>query len=366
MKYPWDWLKYRVLFPLVKTSFLYVYRLKLAKSRTEGCREKEDSKKFVFIFLGEFGYELLDWQGKVKYFQKKYPKAHVISVSRDSSRYLYESCKTFFGLDHLGIYLNSTADSYFARSKPGPPKIIKELFFSARINRCIKREIRTIFPEKRLKFIFSNRTSYIDGVRFGANMLLHGKNVQSTEYGPGIYFELKSEGNDIQLSSENLKQPETKKHPYLLFMTARREIHKKDSEVINENDYLKSIQNLEIDTILLEFGSNRAHDTIGSFKNVQNDYRFSRVRVESLYEQLKFLANATACIFFSEGDLRSLTYLPPLIGKDVYIVCSQNIATLKYIQYWNEEIFCFGGKMRFILNNVGSFQTAINEILKNK
>ena len=59
------------------------------------------------------------------------------------------------------------------------------------------------------------------------------------------------------------------------------------------------------------------------------------------------ITNADKCIFFTEGDFRSHLYLPPMMGKDVHVITSKDVWNLHSApyQYWNKNVFKFGGKI---------------------
>ena len=74
-------------------------------------------KTFCFIFLGEFGYELLDWQGKIRKLREN-KKLDIWAVSRSSCELLYRDSADFFiSLDECPEYFNSKAHSYFSHEQ---------------------------------------------------------------------------------------------------------------------------------------------------------------------------------------------------------------------------------------------------------
>ena len=48
---------------------------------------------YVFVFVGEFGYELLNWQGVIRKFRRLNPNVRVICASRGNVQPLYENAE---------------------------------------------------------------------------------------------------------------------------------------------------------------------------------------------------------------------------------------------------------------------------------
>ena len=57
--------------------------------------------------------------------------------------------------------------------------------------------------------------------------------------------------------------------------------------------------------------------------------------------------NHKRCVFFTEGHLRSHTYLPPMFGKDIEVIAAKDIFSFAEapLEFWNENVFTFGGQM---------------------
>ena len=103
-----------------------------------------------------------------------------------------------------------------------------------------------------------------------------------------------------------------------------------------------------MNVILLGFNSGKNTESHSEFKNVDNCYEY---QVDSYEEQSCLIHNATRCVFFTEGDFRSHTYIPPALGKDVYTIASKEVYQLhsandSTIKYWNENVFKFGGQIK--------------------
>ena len=129
--------------------------------------------------------------------------------------------------------------------------------------------------------------------------------------------------------------------PYILCQTGWRSHIGISHTEINYELYLSEFIK-KYNVVLLDFETGRSHDSYSKFKNKYMNYQ-----CKSLSEQSVLITNAHKCIFFTEGDFRSHLYLPPMMGKDVHVVTSQDIWDLRSApyQYWNENVFKFGGQI---------------------
>ena len=108
---------------------------------------------YVFIFLGEFGYELLNWQGAIRKFHQENPDINIICVGRRGTDILYPYA-TYIPLSHIPCYQNSISSVY-----------------SAQVGEACKNNIKNYIKEflntDKVKFIFSNNKGVsIDKVKF--------------------------------------------------------------------------------------------------------------------------------------------------------------------------------------------------------
>ena len=90
----------------------------------------------------------------------------------------------------------------------------------------------------------------------------------------------------------------------------------------------------------MDFNTKKLNDSFSSFKS-------NSIQVEDIKEQSVLISNAKRCVFFTEGHLRSHTYLPPMFGKDVEILAAREMFSFSEapLDFWNENVFKFGGKM---------------------
>ena len=342
MRFAQEWLYFRVLIPFVSNIMGVFYR----RSRSNSTLDL--NKTYVFIFLGEFGYELLDWQGKIRHLKKNNPTIQMAILSRNSCEYLYKDMGKFIPLETSTFYIESKADSYFARPPHQKNSRINEVFFSLRIHRSIKKLVQSIFQDSKPQLIFSDRVTFLEQIQFGANLILHGHNLKTASYQTGIYETVTLCGNDFQIPIYQTPLADKVRENYILFMKSERSSHNKDFQKIDVEDYLQGIIPSSIKKILMEYRSSRVFDSHGSIDADRLPNSITQVSVETLSQQLELIENAEFCVFFSQGDLRSHVYLPPLIGKDVYVISSNQIANYSYIDHWNANVFNFGGKIKMI------------------
>ena len=95
--------------------------------------------------------------------------------------------------------------------------------------------------------------------------------------------------------------------------------------------------------VLMDFKTiDRLNDSYSKFNS---DYK--TIQVEDIKEQSLLITHAKRCVFFTEGHLRSHTYLPPMFGKDVEVIAAKEIFSFPEapLDFWNQNIFKFGGKM---------------------
>src|SRR3972149_8882097 len=98
------------------TSDLENY-VKIIKKQTNSWDYQKVQKNttYIFIFLGEFGYEIFNWQGVVRKFAKNLPQSSTIVVAgRKGLEQWYETASQFINLSEFQLYKNSIAAAYFS------------------------------------------------------------------------------------------------------------------------------------------------------------------------------------------------------------------------------------------------------------
>lgn len=74
---------------------------------------------YIFIFLGEFGYELLNWQGVIRKFSKTAEASDkIICCSRTNLHPLYEMADAYLDISKVGPFAKGIACAYYALAGP--------------------------------------------------------------------------------------------------------------------------------------------------------------------------------------------------------------------------------------------------------
>ena len=76
----------------------------------------KSGKDYIFTFLGEFGYEMFNWQGVVRKWATLYklPQDRVIICGRKGLHSVYEFADGYIDISQLESYKKSTAGIYIA------------------------------------------------------------------------------------------------------------------------------------------------------------------------------------------------------------------------------------------------------------
>ena len=311
----------------------------------------------IFVFLGEFGYELLNWQGQVRKISNENNANTIVAVSRESCAVLYKDCDFFICLEEYSLWRKSRADGYFARCLDNT----RDGFLDYACAGILKWEIRLkIFLKLTLqykvygfpKFYFSSNLNYISGIQFGCPRTFYRSSNQSIRFNSDIY---KTKGKNLgtymlpKLTNSKVDIPFEK---FILVMAATRKSHKIDEVSIQISEIIDTLL-ITANVILLNFESKREYDTqpvneigIIAFKQRNN---FKEVSCTSLLDEMTYIEAAQLCLFITEGDLRSHTYLPPLLGRNVIVVCSASLQSkVPYVLEWNKSLFTDSGKMHMV------------------
>tara|TARA_R110001592_G_scaffold361664_1_gene673010 strand:- start:274 stop:1254 length:981 start_codon:yes stop_codon:yes gene_type:complete len=310
---------------------------------------------YVFTFIGEFGYELFNWQGVIRKWaqQNKKKDDKIIICSRQGLESIYEFADHYINISQLKSYNNTVADCYRAYiwkekkdlpfedwpiigSGPAHDELINN------IKNDVKQQISLYLNNKSAKYIWSCDYIQMDNFHFG-----HG--------GPGggsIYSNGKFLNNNkfIKIDIPNFNNIKNKLQkeinldldsPYILCQTGYRGGHytEKSNTKIDHNKIFNNLQ-LDIPILYLNFNSGRYFDSTSNFE-VQS------YSCNNFNEQACLISLSSYCIFTTEGDFRSHTYIPPMLGKDVHVVASNEVLKLpsESSNFWNKNIFHFGGEI---------------------
>lgn len=335
---------------------------------------------YIFAFLGEFGYEVLNWQGAIRKFSKKINNNDkIIIASRKGLSNFYEFANQYIDISQLTYFQNSAANMYWSHNpeincyKHHQEVIEGKLpaeFFSKKdkkYQKALKSEIKNyvcdvlnlkLFDKLfNTKFIFSSEYQVINGVEFGSEDFDH----------PYIYNDLKLDNNDfikIEPNNEVKNNVEKKLNfslndNYILCQTGSRQVVQRSKahveyKVLNELSKSAKI-------VLLNFDTGRNLDSKSIFPDIENCYIYN---CNSFEEQSVLIANSKECVFFTEGDFRSHNYLPPFMGKNVFSVADESVFKLGTtpIDFWNKNVFKFGGQIIPVFSSKLENENGLTEI----
>lgn len=322
--------------------------------------------KYIFVFLGEFGYELLNWQGAVRKFSKTITSSdEIIICSRKGLQPFYEFANRYIVISELPHFKRSAANMYWSHNpeinlytrheQALKGEVPWETFSKKdrRFQRALKREIinftlpqlgltglKKLFYKKYCRFVFSDAYQTINGVEFGSPDFEHSF----------IYGDLKLNNNIFVpvKPAPAAAAPVQKKlgfrlsEPFILCQTGARKVVER-SKAHLQYQVLEKLS-ARIKVVLLQFDTGRNLDSKSAFPALKNCVPFTS---SSFEEQAVLIAHAKNCLFFTEGDFRSHNYLPPFMGKDVYSVADQSVFEIGTapIDFWNKNVFTFGGQI---------------------
>ncbi len=304
----------------------------------------------VFVFLGEFGYELLNWQGRIRKFKKECPEEFLISASRGQCEILYrDSAEYFVNLSSIPSYQGSIADRYFCHTKNYQfNHIFSEVldsFQAVLVRRNLRQEIKkelqaTGIKTEKLKFVFSDKVTTFGKYKFGAPRSRFAR----FRWGrpDDIYNELPSGENYYIDLRENLIEKDFRKNKAVedhsrkvaLIQRAERTRIIRVDNFIDESVYLEEIAK-SYEVILLDYTSSRFADTQGKFESTL----FPHIEIESLGEQVALFSKSDLNINFIHGDFRSNTYVAAFCGKKSFVITPLELYNREYIDKWNDEVF---------------------------
>ena len=342
---------------------------------------------YVFVFLGEFGFELLNWQGVVRKFaQTIEPQDQLICCSRANLYPLYEMADEFIDIADVPLFKRSRASAYRAIYTPywlGRRQLLsyalqKLLRFQLQryivaksailrdhnLNWGLKEGFANVDPNC-CTFIFSSPTTRLHGCIFGYD-----------SYEVDIYDDLKVENNlyrkiepDFSVRIDVEQQLGwSLEEPYILVQGRKRDASTRQpsSDVIAE-DQLLTLLGRRIKTVLLTFDTGRWLDSYSTFAKYPNS---SHYRCHSFPEQACLIHFAQHCLFFTEGDFGSHIYVPPLLGRDVTALAPRSVYAIGSapLEHWNPNVFRFGGQVipkvvEEVLQSTETMNTLLDEIL---
>ncbi len=359
---------------------------------------------YIFVFLGEFGFELLNWQAVVRKFGGTLSLAdRIVCCSRASLYLLYEKADVYVNISELPIFQRSRAFVYWA--VPTREGIMDSPQAQA-FDRELKKEIRG-YVRGRLdtageleadaphRFVFSSDHTVINGCTFGRSRgsalriglanLYRGLKARLPMFERGteaiksllfsyvfspdlkgagnIYEKLDLDNNEFKKIEADLSVTDTVEEklgwrlaePYVLCQIRIRETREISGDVLPkaEMNRLFSALGENLKVVLLSFSTGRQFDSYSVFDDSPTCFRYS---CGSFPEQACLIHFASHLLFFTEGDFGSHIYVPPLMGRDVTAVAPRSVFEIlatspvrgeraDALTFWNRKVYRFGGQV---------------------
>tara|TARA_R110000744_G_scaffold296672_1_gene406567 strand:+ start:2914 stop:3942 length:1029 start_codon:yes stop_codon:yes gene_type:complete len=340
---------------------------------------------YVFIFTGEFGYELLNWNGVIRKWCQKNKKEDdtIVICSRNGMELIYEMADYYIDLSEIDSYNNCIADCYWSIIKDENNKIIRHHQYQQDVFSAVQQSIEES-GFINIRYIYTpnpDQVDYMDGCTFGTGGI----------YGPERlpYGRLDVNNNVYKKFTSDLSdQKEIEKainfsldQPYILCQSAVGTQQKRDKTILEVDDFIKSIS-AKIPVICLGFDTGKSEDSKSSFNNL-NSANIYHCNASTLREQSCLIEKSKHCVFFTEGDFRSIMYVPPFFGKSITAVASKAIfdptptdivsvepgKTNAPLDFWNQHVWNFGGKIIPLyyetIQQSNNYDNIIEDIIKN-
>jgi hypothetical protein len=309
-------------------------------------------RTFVFIFTGEFGYELLNWNGVVRKWvqENKQEDDTVVVCSRKGLELIYEMADYYIDISDIDSYKNSIADCYCSFVRDESNNIVRNGWHQQDIFNTIKQVVDNS-DFKNVTYIYSPVKTSMNGCLFGTGGIYGPErepagrlNLFNNKY---IKFEA-----DLKVQSDienhlNINLDE----PYILCQTAARDIVKRDKTELHIDEFIISLSQ-HMPVICLGFDVSKKLNSKSAF-DIESE-NVVLYNANTLNEQSCLIEKSKHCVFFSEGDFRSHMYVPPLFGKSVTAIATEAVfnsvsafpgMTNAPINFWNEHVWNFGGKI---------------------
>lgn len=310
---------------------------------------------YVFTFLGEFGYELFNWQGVIRKFSRTLGRFdRIVCCSRAHLYPLYETASVYIDISEVELFKNSQACCYSA-IVPGSSDL------GSWRNRILDRRLRAslrAFIYDRLQvpepswirrgaketFVFSSSTTRLNGCTFGCHRTLlerEGNIYDRLDLGNNLYKKIEP---DLRIRDEVERQIGFDlMEPYVLVQTRARQIVVRSQDIVPKEDLIRALAR-RVRVVLLSFHTGRTFD---SFSQFDASLGCTPYACRSFVEQACLVHFAKRCVFFTEGDFGSHMYVPPFMGKEVVAIAPRSIYELGTtpIEFWNRNVFPSGGRI---------------------
>lgn len=312
---------------------------------------------YVFVFLGEFGYELFNWQGLVRKFKTVCDPDDIIIIGgRTGMDIWYPYADIFIGISDIPLYKASRADAYQAYDISTPYKIESMDEIKAAVQAYIEDKLQP-FRLGRSEFIFSSDLNLINGVHFGIwprFVYIYG----GEGYKQNLYAKIDYDSAELKSDLENRLQINLSE-PYVLIQGRKRDIVIRSTHVIPIELLIERLAK-KIPVVILNFNTGRSWDSRSQIA-AQNNCRV--LQSASAHEQAILIRYAAECVFATENDFGSHIYVPPFMERDVLAIAGADVYKIGTtpIVFWNNEIFKFGGKiLPFVSEEIFASEASLN------
>jgi len=311
---------------------------------------------YVFTFIGEFGYELLNWQGTIRKWVKENKKEDdkIVICSRKGLDLMYEFADYYFDIYKLESLQNVVGDcytSYVFINNTGPHLDRKQWKITRTGKHIdeIKQDVKQLVTSSvsnydDIDWTWSCDYRVMDNCHFGLERPggkggIYNNGSNQLDFNNNVYAKLFPHNSSIKKVESKLGF--SLDDDYILCQTGFRKGYELSKVRIDHNPIIEKLKK-ECKVVLMDFKTNKLND---SFSNFDSNYK--TIQVEDLKEQSVLISNAKRCVFFTEGHLRSHTYLPPMFGKDIEVVAAKDIFSFTEapLEFWNKNVFTFGGQM---------------------
>lgn len=298
-------------------------------------------KVCIISFLGEFGYELLNWQGKFRRLHdnmlnsNERDQFYFIIGSRNGLNNFYENCDYFFELSNFDQYNNTIANNYTYEGNIDFNSFKEQIFLHLKENCSYIKNNNYELNE--INFFWSHNQNSLNGVFFD-----HGTIYENCDHTINYFKKIEPDFTQIDSLSNELGFDITKEK-YTYIQSGFRTIVTRSKQTIDFDYILEKISNINQKIVISNFFTNRYNDTLCRYGNTNQKI----IDVSNFKKQSCLIHFANKNLFFSEGDFRSHNYVPPFMGKDVYSVAHQDVFSIGTtpIDFWNKNLFKFGGQI---------------------
>ena len=351
----------------------------------------------VFVFVGEFGFEVLNWQGTVRKFAQTIgADDRIVCCGRAGLASLYEAADAYVDISGVESFRTSCASGYCALPRSAG---VWYSWQHVRFDRRLKAELQPYILERLraaeamsldqpFRFVFSSDGVELNGCKFGLtghrrNLLvasaldlyrrLEARSALGTAAGRamraflyralptldyqtkgGIYDTLdvtnslyaKAEPDLSVLSHVRKQLGWDPTEPFVLCQGRQRDTRQPSRQTVPRAGLGTLLSTLaeQVRVVLLSFDTGRQFDSYSVFEDLPGCTSY---HCSTFPEQSCLIHFANQCLFLTEGDLGSHIYVPPLMGKDVTVVAPRSVYELETapIAFWNQHVFRFGGQI---------------------